>query len=245
MQIVREEKYIEQKPNDLEKKKTDYVFAILILQMVTAGIIVAACFVLKLTGSGLYKDLSTIYKKKTGEKTSVYSVLSIDKNEDTDDIVLSGEYDAEISEDNETDVTKTAEVLSKNEILQPVIGTVTSEFGYRIHPISGKYAMHSGIDIGADTGTEIKCAYDGVVTEADFSNSYGYYIKVKHNDNFSTLYAHCSKLKASAGDKVSKGDIIALVGSTGVSTGAHLHFEVIVSGKKIDPRWLLSSVCEV
>ena len=127
-----------------------------------------------------------------------------------------------------------------NSVDMPLNGRITSEFGYRTHPIYGEELFHSGIDIGGEYGDDIKVVLSGEVVEAQYNNSYGYYIKIRHSDNTYTLYAHCQKLLKKAGDKVNKGDIIAEVGSTGVSTGPHLHFEIIINGTYINPRWVLN-----
>ncbi len=113
---------------------------------------------------------------------------------------------------------------------------ISSYYGYRIHPISGQYKMHSGIDIPASGGTNILAAASGTVITATYnSGGYGYYIIVDHGGGICTLYAHSSKLLVKVGDKVNRGDVIALVGTTGASTGNHLHFEVRVNGKTTDP----------
>lgn len=126
-----------------------------------------------------------------------------------------------------------------NEMTVPVTGTITSGFGYRTHPIYGTYLFHSGVDIGTESGTPISAALSGTVETAEYSSSYGYYIILSHSDSVKTVYAHCSELLKSVGDTVSKGETIALVGSTGVSTGPHLHFEVRTGGICINPLWIL------
>lgn len=115
-----------------------------------------------------------------------------------------------------------------------VDGTITSRFGTRKDPISGEIKTHGGTDIASATGTSILAAADGTVISATWHNSYGYYVKIKHNDTYSTLYAHCSALLVSAGQTVKQGQVIAQVGSTGYSTGPHLHFEVIQNGVRVD-----------
>ena len=115
-----------------------------------------------------------------------------------------------------------------------VDGTITSRFGTRKDPISGEIKTHGGTDIASATGTSILAAADGTVISATWHNSYGYYVKIKHNDTYSTLYAHCSALLVSTGQTVKQGQVIAQVGSTGYSTGPHLHFEVIQNGVRVD-----------
>jgi len=114
---------------------------------------------------------------------------------------------------------------------------ITSNFGYRIHPISGEKKGHNGMDIGAPEGTDIVAASGGIVIVAEYLRGYGNTIIIEHGDNIRTLYAHIRHggIHVQVGDKVSKGDKIAEVGSTGRSTGPHLHFEVHKNGKQVDP----------
>ena len=122
-------------------------------------------------------------------------------------------------------------------MIRPVQGGwVSSEYGNRWHPILQYYRFHSGIDIAVDSGVPIKAAEDGTVIVAARDSGYGYYVVIDHGGGISTLYAHCSKLLVSKGDVVTRGQTIALVGSTGVSTGPHLHFEVRINGATDDPR---------
>ena len=111
---------------------------------------------------------------------------------------------------------------------------ISSRFGTRVDPISGEIKTHGGTDIAAPLGTPILAAADGVVVTATWHNSYGYYVKIKHDDTYSTLYAHCSALHVSAGQTVKQGQVIADCGSTGYSTGPHLHYEVIQNGIRVN-----------
>ena len=114
---------------------------------------------------------------------------------------------------------------------------VTSEFGNRIDPITGERRGHTGMDLAVPTGTPIRAALPGTVTVSAYNQGgYGYYIIIDHGDGLSTLYGHCSQLLASAGRTVEAGDVVALSGSTGRSTGPHLHFEVRVNGERTNPR---------
>ncbi|MBQ4313493.1 MAG: M23 family metallopeptidase [Clostridia bacterium] len=120
---------------------------------------------------------------------------------------------------------------------------VSSTFGYRQNPVTGKYSFHSGYDLAAPSGSPIYSMYGGVVSVASYDkNGYGNYIIVDHPFGVQTLYAHCSKLLCAVGDSVGKGDKIALVGSTGNSTGAHLHIEFRSGGQRYDPEWILGGV---
>ena len=115
----------------------------------------------------------------------------------------------------------------------PVSGIITSRYGNRE---SIRSSGHTGLDIAAPSGTPIKAAAGGTVTFAGYSGGYGYVVKMSHGNGIETYYGHCSKLYVSAGQKVEAGDTIAAVGSTGNSTGNHLHFEVRVNGNEVNPQ---------
>lgn len=113
---------------------------------------------------------------------------------------------------------------------------ISSDYGYRNHPISGTYKLHSGMDLPAPAGTSIIASASGEVAWASYSSSAGNWIGIDHGNGVYTVYMHCSKLLVSAGQKVSQGDKIALVGTTGSSTGNHLHFGVRVNGSYVNPH---------
>ena len=121
----------------------------------------------------------------------------------------------------------------------PVNGSVGSGFGPRIHPISGGSRMHTGVDIGASSGTPIKAADDGIVVMAGPNGGYGNWTLIDHGGGLATGYGHQSSIGVSRGQRVSRGEVIGRVGSTGASTGPHLHWEVRVNGNPVDPmRWV-------
>jgi murein DD-endopeptidase MepM/ murein hydrolase activator NlpD len=121
------------------------------------------------------------------------------------------------------------------QLMYPTIGPVTSNFGWRTHPILGTERFHAGIDFGADYGSLIYASEQGRVIYADWYGGYGNAVIVDHGNGMTTLYAHCSDLYVKDGDVVAKGQPIAAVGSTGFSTGPHLHFELRANGEPIDP----------
>ena len=134
----------------------------------------------------------------------------------------------------------TTSIVNKNDtknvnnfvLKKPVKGGITtSGFGDTI----SRTASHNGHDWAVNTGTKVRAAAEGVVELAYFSESYGYNILINHNNGFKTRYAHLSEVKVSKGEKVEQSQVIALSGSTGFSTGPHLHFEVVKDGKRVNP----------
>ncbi len=116
---------------------------------------------------------------------------------------------------------------------------VTSEFGGRIDPITGQRDGHTGMDLAVPTGTPVRAALPGTVRVAKYDSSYGYYVTIGHENGLLTLYGHNSRLLVRPGQTVQAGDVISLSGSTGRSTGPHLHFEVRVNGQRTNPRYYL------
>jgi len=122
----------------------------------------------------------------------------------------------------------------------PLKGKINSSFGYRKDPFKSRSGFHSGLDIDANYGQHVVATADGVVTKASWHTYYGKTAIVKHKDNYETLYGHLSKLKVKEGQEVKVGDVIGKAGSTGRSTGTHLHYEVIKDGKRVNPKNFLS-----
>lgn len=118
----------------------------------------------------------------------------------------------------------------------PTKGYISSGFGYRTDPFSGLQSFHRGIDIAASKGTEIYAAGSGIVTYVNYNGSYGNMIVISHGYDYETVYAHNNENLVQVGDVVTKGDLIAYMGTTGKSTGPHVHFEVHFEGKQINPR---------
>jgi murein DD-endopeptidase MepM/ murein hydrolase activator NlpD len=124
---------------------------------------------------------------------------------------------------------------------RPVDAEVGSGFGFRADPFTGRSALHTGLDFAADPGTPIFAAAGGVVTSTDYHAQYGNLLEVDHGNGLTTRYAHTQRILVKAGDLVKRGQQVALVGSTGRSTGPHLHFEVLVDGVMQNPAKFLTS----
>ncbi len=117
----------------------------------------------------------------------------------------------------------------------PTQGTITSLFGLRLHPISHRYRFHSGVDIANFKNTEVLACADAVVKFAGHEGGYGNVVILDHGNGFETVYGHAEDLLVSTGELIKKGQLIASMGSTGVSTGDHLHFEIRFAGEAVDP----------
>ena len=145
--------------------------------------------------------------------------------------------DAEIRAAEKELASQIANVPSESGFLWPLPGryNLSSLYGSRKHPVTGKANNHTGIDVPAPSGTPIQACKSGVVTTSTYNNSYGNYVVVSHSDGTSTLYAHMSRRNASKGQTVSQGQVIGYVGTTGSSTGNHLHLEIRVNGSRRDP----------
>jgi murein DD-endopeptidase MepM/ murein hydrolase activator NlpD len=121
------------------------------------------------------------------------------------------------------------------EVLKKPINQM-SGFGYRVHPVLKKRRLHTGIDMGCKTGSPVISTAQGKIVRIQYSpNGYGNNIVVKHNDKYTTLYAHLSRISVKVNQKVRKGQVIGYSGNTGISTSPHLHYEVIVNNEKVDP----------
>ena len=130
-------------------------------------------------------------------------------------------------------------VQGTGQLSAPVNAPITSNFGWRIHPIYGTRRLHAGTDFGVDEGTPVHAADGGVVVEAGWVSGYGYTVVIDHGNGMSTLYAHNSDVAVSPGQTVSKGQVVSYSGNTGGSTGPHLHFEVRINGEPTDPMGYL------
>lgn len=198
----------------------------------------------------LVKELNKEYSKTA--KIGIVEVITTNKEEKnietikTAEASLKKELQAQVEKLKQEEAAKNAvstvstttvaKVESLNGVkltVTPVSGVITSRFGSRE---SIRSSAHTGLDIAAPKGTDIKAAASGTVIFAGYSGGYGNLVKISHGNGIVTYYGHCSKLYVSTGDKVSAGDVIAAVGSTGNSTGNHLHFEVVKNGVELDPQ---------
>ena len=139
------------------------------------------------------------------------------------------------------DVERRAQLANATPSIWPTHGGLTSFFGGRSDPLTGEPAYHSGIDISAEKGQPVYATADGVVQSAGYTGDYGNLIVLKHAFGLSTRYGHLSAYHVKAGDTVNRGDVIGYIGSTGRSTGSHLHYEILVNGQLMNPLQLLTA----
>ena len=135
----------------------------------------------------------------------------------------------------ERELTERSERLARVPSLLPVPGLIGGGFGWRRDPFTGAKQFHRGVDLSAPPGTPVFAPADGIVLAADREGGYGNVLTISHGDGMVTRYGHLSAFKAKAGEEVRRGDTIALVGSSGRSTGPHLHYEVLLEGRQVDP----------
>lgn len=129
--------------------------------------------------------------------------------------------------------------VNANPVMPVKDARITSRFGYRIHPITEKRGFHTGLDMAAAEGTPVSAVYYGKVTKTGEDDSWGKYVLVEHSEGFETFYCHLSEIYVQDGAVIRQGETLGLVGSTGMSTGPHLHFEVKINDIRVDPELLL------
>ncbi len=244
----------------MDKKKQDYLIKTLVMQFIICAIIFGVFFSAKYFNIPFIQTIKTSFLEELNKSVTPVEIQEDVKeafkkieNFTEEEFVLTDYSDEEISatvlgeggEDVEIDNTEIKNVSSAKynlnfRIYKPVIGgEVSSEFGERVHPISGTLGVHKGIDIALDEGEPIYAVFDGEVIEATYDQWNGNHIKIKHDGEIVSVYCHCSKLFVEKGDVIRGGEVIALVGSTGQSTGPHLHFELRINDVSYNPSYAL------
>lgn len=160
-----------------------------------------------------------------------------------DYVDINYEFNYAVSKEEEEEIARQNSYDINNMIWPlPSDHTIYTYYGYRTPPTAGASTFHKGLDIGGPYGASIVTALSGTVTKTSYNSTSGYYVEVSHGNGVVTRYLHCSKILVSVGQTVMQGDTIALVGSTGVSTGPHLHFSVVINGENVDPYPYLKAV---
>lgn len=201
---------------------------LIIIQTSLCLVVIIAAVVLKSIGGQFYANAASWYFDTINNSVFTEGIAIFNPPADKSEIKETSNISP--TTDNTADLD--GEIM-QNAAMPLKKGTITSPYGERT--LNGKTQYHKGTDIGADKGSEIFAMLDGTVSIAEKDESYGNYIVLTHQKGIKTLYAHCDKLCVKKGEKVKKGQKIALVGSTGDSDGNHLHLEIIADGKNIDP----------
>ncbi|MBL7662119.1 M23 family metallopeptidase [bacterium] len=177
------------------------------------------------------KSSTTTDESAIGGGINIDSPFFLLGNNHLDKISLKSNYDLSIILDNQV------KTLKHTPLGSPVAaGRITSDFGTRLSPFGRNYQMHSGIDIAADYGTAVLASADGTVIYAGPKSGYGNVVIIEHTSDLESVYAHLSAFNVRVGDKLSRGSKIGQVGSTGHSTGPHLHYEIRDNGRALDPQ---------
>lgn len=258
METELKELHMRERPvRKLDKKEKDYLMRVIAVQLILATILTGVLFFMKKSDSDSYQQLRSIYAELSkqdmtpGEIVSAFKTMSgfvflpasewgeptteVNTEQEEETLTGAGGADIKLAEDN----TSFAPFCLTQPMYMPLCGKVTSKFGYRINPISQEYGFHTGIDIAAPHGTDICAALGGKVKEASFSNGRGNYIVIEHSEDLETVYCHCSEILTEVGTVLRGGEVIAKVGSTGMSTGPHLHFEIRIGGVWCNPAHIL------
>lgn len=230
----------------------DRLYDIITVQLIGTVIFILIALTIKFIGGDLYNTTRNLYYSAinstinseivTNNENLINSVENITQQVDDSSIYndLIESYDFE--EYVPSNATLTTGNIFNDNYIWPLIGQITANYGDISSLFSGPDSSHTGIDISAVTGTKISATASGEIIYSGYSEGFGYHIIIRHSKSISSVYAHCSELLYKQGTFVNKGDVIALVGSSGKATGPHLHFEFLSNGKSIDPLWLLPSV---
>ena len=240
------------------EKKDDHIARVIVTQFLLCAVIVGIIFAVSKSGGSSFDSLKNYYEKYTQKDMSVSEIWAdvksaaklVVKSETT---TVSSSSQADNDNDNlgkggddiavysATSNTLFSPFMTSSTICTPVSGRISSAFGYRVNPVTGIWSFHSGLDIAANMNEKIKAAYYGTVTQTGYDSASGNFVILSHGDGLITKYLHCSEILVKENTVVRKGEAIALVGSTGNSTGPHLHFTIEINGKKVNPLYVLES----
>lgn len=202
--------------------------SLLAVQSIACGVILLLALVLRLIGGGTWDRLHTVFRQwLTDGGIAEGWAVRLDEGSTQPTEVLPADATA---------ATPAAPAMA---VMPLAKGRLTSAFGYRVHPLRGGTGFHRGVDIAAEAETPLYAVYDGTVSAAGWSDSYGYRLVVKSADGWEVGYAHCSALLCGVGDSIRAGDCVARVGATCNATGPHVHLTVAYDGLYYNPALLL------
>ncbi len=218
------------------RNKTPVTFSLTMVQCIACMVLLLLALILRLIGGSFFDVLRSLFQQAITDTAVTQTV--------TESLTVAvGGTNLSIDEPSITKIPESVStqpvVLQEQAVLPLAEGKITSGFGYRNDPFTDEWGFHTGVDIGAPKGTAIMAVYDGVVVRTDENSGYGKYLVIQHGNGAQTLYAHCSVLCKKEGEEVSAGEVVAKVGSTGNSTGNHLHWELKQDDMYHDPLGVL------
>lgn len=210
------------------------MFPIFVLQFVSVIILVVTVLIIKFFFNNMFTEIKYLHNEYLDSETSVKEVVETKMN-------LSSKEHLSVGSAIKTNASLFENKFVENKFALPInSGVISSTYGYRSDPFTQKTKMHKGIDIAAEYGTLIYAVADGEVSYVGFDEyGFGNYLSIKHSNTLKTLYGHCSEILVSVGESVTKGQPIAKVGNSGVTTGSHLHFEIRIDGNCVNPLWYI------
>lgn len=214
--------------------------SVMAVQSIACCVAVLLALLLRMAGGDAYQSLRQSFQKGLARNEWVTAMAVLwdgDPLEKTKNEVLTDVKQDTFTEDETAQLTGSSVAVEAMAPLES--GTLTSGYGQRIHPINGTEEFHSGVDVAAPLGTDLIAAYNGEVVEVGENEQLGKFIRLSHGNGIEILYGHCQEVVAVQGAAVKAGERVALVGSTGVSTGSHVHIRVSVDGTACDPATLL------
>ena len=229
-----------QKQNRKPGKGAALHLSVVAVQSIACCVAVLLAMLLRVAGGEAYRSLQQSFRGALVRNEWVSAVALLWDGDPLEQMEKTEETDVKeenFTEEESAQLTGSAPAV---EALAPLAGgTLTSGYGERIHPIDGTKEFHTGVDIAAPMGADLLAAYDGTVTEVGEDGRLGKYVRLSHGGGIEILYGHCKEILAMQGASVRAGERVALVGSTGVSTGSHVHIRVNVDGTACDPAALL------
>lgn len=208
------------------------------VQSIACGVIVLVALLLRVAGGEAYGTLRQRFQEALTRNEWATAVALLWDGETLENEVFADVKSNDFTEGEKAQLTASSVLVTAVPPLEG--GTLTSAFGERLHPIDGTEELHRGVDIAAPLGTTLVAMYDGEVAEVGENNTLGKFIRMFHGGGVEVLYGHCESVTVRQGDAVAAGEEVARVGSTGVSTGSHVHLSVLVDGEVRDPAALFS-----
>lgn len=229
-----------EKKQEQEKRHPALHLSVMAVQSIACCVAVLLALLLRMAGGDAYQSLRQSFQKGLARNEWVTAMAVLwdgDPLEKTEAEKVDDVKDETFTENKPAQLTGLSVAVEAMAPLER--GTLTSGYGQRIHPINGTEEFHSGVDVAAPLGTDLVAAYDGEVVEVGENEQLGKFIRLSHGNGIEILYGHCQEVVAMQGTAVKAGERVALVGSTGVSTGSHVHIRVSVDGTACDPATLL------